>query len=53
VKTNRKGPFVYYSLTAPQLLELLGILSEMARGVDESEPGPGMFECPAWWKKTA
>ena len=50
VETSRKGPFVYYRLSSPELLDVLGILSELAREVDESEPSIPMFRCPPWWR---
>ena len=50
VKTNRKGPFIYYRLSSTELLEVLGILSELAQDVDESELRLPMFECPPWWR---
>lgn len=49
VETNRKGPFIYYRLAWPELLEILGVLSELAQGIDDSEPVPPMFQCPPWW----
>jgi DNA-binding transcriptional ArsR family regulator len=49
--TKRKGPFIYYRLTSPELLEVLGILSEMARDIDDPEPTLPMFQCPPWWRQ--
>ena len=31
VTTRRKGPFIYYRLSFPELLDVLGILAEMAQ----------------------
>ena len=50
VKTSRKGPFIYYRLSSPEILEVLGVLSELAQGVDDSEPALPMFRCPPWWR---
>ena len=50
VKTRRKGPFIYYQLSSPELLEVLGILSELAQDIDDSISALPMFQCPPWWK---
>jgi DNA-binding transcriptional ArsR family regulator len=51
VQTNRKGPFIYYRLSSPQIIDVLGILSELSENVDRSEPTMPMFPCPPWWRK--
>jgi DNA-binding transcriptional ArsR family regulator len=50
VETKRKGPFIYYRLSSPELLDVLGILSEMAQDVNDSETVFPMFPCPPWWR---
>jgi DNA-binding transcriptional ArsR family regulator len=50
VKTNRKGPFIYYRLSSPEIIEVLGILSELAQDADNTEPTLPMFRCPPWWR---
>jgi DNA-binding transcriptional ArsR family regulator len=49
VETRRKGPFIYYRLSSPELLEVLGILSKLAQDMDDFEPALPMFRCPPWW----
>jgi DNA-binding transcriptional ArsR family regulator len=49
VETRRKGPFIYYRLAMPELLEVLGILSEVAQNITDSDPTLPMFKCPSWW----
>lgn len=49
VKTRRKGPFIYYRLSALELLEVLGILSELAQGMDDSKSAWPPFQAPSWW----
>ena len=49
VETNRKCPFIYYRLAWPELLEVLGVFSELAQGIDDTEPVLPMFQCPPWW----
>lgn len=48
LESKRRGPFVYYRLSSPRVLDLLGILSELAAGVGDA-PTPHLFRCPAWW----
>jgi DNA-binding transcriptional ArsR family regulator len=50
VMTKRKGPFIHYQLSSPELLEVLGILSELAQDIDDSKPALPMFQCPPWWR---
>lgn len=49
--TNRKGSFIFYRLADTRLLEVLGILSDMARHIEPSGDVPPMFKCPGWWRK--
>ena len=51
VETKRKGPFIFYRLSSPELLDVLGILSELAQDVEDSEPTQAMFRCPPWWRR--
>ena len=51
VDSSRKGPFVYYRLSTPEWLEVLGILSKLALNVDDSAPLTSMFPCPPWWMR--
>lgn len=51
VQTNRRGPFIYYRLSSPQIIDVLGILSDISKDVDDSEPSIPMFPCPHWWRK--
>lgn len=50
VNTRRKGPFIYYRLSSPQLLDVLGVLSDLAQNVDDGKSSAPMFQCPAWWR---
>ena len=49
VTTRRKGPFIYYRLSFPELLDVLGILAEMAQNIDDAKSTQPMFRCPPWW----
>ena len=49
VATRRKGPFVYYRLSFPELLDVLGILADMVQHVDDAGSARPMFQCPPWW----
>lgn len=51
LETTRKGPFVYCQLANKGLIDVLGILSEIAQTINITEDGPEMFICPPWWKK--
>ena len=51
LETSRKGPFIYYKLKSPELLDVLGILSEMSQYVTTLKPEKQMFHCPSWWRK--
>jgi DNA-binding transcriptional ArsR family regulator len=51
VATRRKGPFVYYRLSFPELLDVLGILADMVQHGDDAGPTRPMFQCPPWWGK--
>ncbi|THB81332.1 MAG: transcriptional regulator [Desulfobacteraceae bacterium] len=52
VIARRKGPFVYYRLSSPELLEVLGILSSLVQDAgEESSTDPPLFPCPPWWIK--
>lgn len=42
VATRRKGPFVYYRLSCPELLDVLGTLEKIARNVDDPVPSPSL-----------
>ena len=37
VATRRNGPFIYYRLSSPEMLDVLGILADMVQNVDDSE----------------
>ncbi len=51
LSVTRKGPFIYYRVTDPQLLDVLGILSDMAQNIEEQLSDEPMFRCPPWWRK--
>ncbi len=51
LKTDRKGPFVYYSLKDSRLLDILGIFSEIAVSATRIEPNQRAFRCPDWFRK--
>ena len=48
LQTERQGPFVFYSLRDRRLLDALGMISEIVRGMEEHEVEP-MFCCPPMW----
>jgi DNA-binding transcriptional ArsR family regulator len=53
VEASRKGPFVFYRLSSPRLLEVLGILSQMAAEMDSEKVVLPMFKTPPWWRKVS
>lgn len=44
--TKREGPFIYYKLNHPGLLDLLGLLSELFKTYDSEERSNSMFCLP-------
>ncbi len=54
LKTRREGPFIYYELNDPRLLDALGIFSEITF-TENNNPccsaDMRMFCCPDWFKK--
>jgi DNA-binding transcriptional ArsR family regulator len=54
LKTRREGPFVYYELNDPRILDALGIFSEITFHPDNSKccgKTMRMFCCPDWFQK--
>jgi len=51
LETARQGPFIYYQLKSPQLLQILGVLSEIAGDIPDRDYSEPMFHCPPWWAK--
>lgn len=51
LETRREGPFIYYALRNPRLLDALGflILVTVADGDDNS--ASKFFPCPAWIRR--
>lgn len=47
--TNRKGPFIYYTLKDQRLLSALGIFLEIVNSLDDTKVSNSMFWCPPWW----
>ena len=46
---ERRGPFILYSLKEPRLLEILGVLGEMAPETGGRARRAPAFRCPPWW----
>jgi DNA-binding transcriptional ArsR family regulator len=51
LETTRKGPFIYYSLKMSALLDVLGILWDIADEINVTSKSRPMFKCPPWWRK--
>jgi DNA-binding transcriptional ArsR family regulator len=52
LSARRQGPFVLYAITDPRLLEILGVLDEMASKLGGSRPTRApAFQCPTWWDR--
>jgi DNA-binding transcriptional ArsR family regulator len=47
--SKREGPFVRYSVKDPRLLEILGVLNEMASDLGGRRRRTTVFRCPPWW----
>jgi DNA-binding transcriptional ArsR family regulator len=50
LETKRTGPFIYYRLKNVQLLDVLGLLSEILPKNNEHNNTMPMFMCPPWFK---
>jgi DNA-binding transcriptional ArsR family regulator len=51
VETERNGPFVLYYLRNARLLDVLGLLTELAGSFERPERRGPMFQCPPSWKE--
>ncbi|MBU4437962.1 MAG: metalloregulator ArsR/SmtB family transcription factor [Firmicutes bacterium] len=49
VETQREGPFVFYQLTNPKILDILGLFEEMLPNENLVSDFSPMFCCPSWW----
>jgi len=50
--TKREGPFIYYELNDPRLLDALGLFAEIAGQSNcDNRAEDRMFCCPHWFKK--
>jgi DNA-binding transcriptional ArsR family regulator len=50
LESKRVGPFIYYRLINPKLLDILGLLEDVLPKEPNSEIFEPMFKCPAWWQ---
>ncbi len=51
VETERSGPFIFYYLSNPRLLDVLGLLSELSGSFKRPESQRPMFKCPPSWRE--
>lgn len=49
VETQREGPFVFYQLTNPKILDILGLFEEILPKENMVSDFNPMFCCPSWW----
>lgn len=51
LETRREGPFVYYALKDTRLLDILGLLLEVAPNSAGRKRNNSMFQCPSFFIK--
>jgi len=49
-ETERKGPFVYYTLKDPRLLDALGLMLEISHDTKSLKSHKPVFCYPSWWR---
>jgi DNA-binding transcriptional ArsR family regulator len=49
LETRRTGPFIYYKLKNPKLLDVLGLFEEILPIENTRASFSPMFNCPNWW----
>jgi len=52
LETERQGPFVYHKLKDLRMLDALGVFSEIAASIAQTEQEERAFACPPWFKKS-
>jgi DNA-binding transcriptional ArsR family regulator len=50
LETKRNGPFIFYKLSDPRLLDALGIFTELVDSLNTSEIEKPVFCSPNWMK---